>query len=433
MPARGDGAVVLLARDTPASAPAVRDLGVDLTRWQPVVEERAFVPWLLRPPGEAQRLRARRLTPAQIGEGGGGGRGWGGAWLSCMVASSLANPISTINCDTNRQQQHKGALEELWKTRPDASLDDLDSAAGADGGGAGGAGAAAASAAAKELTPVALRYDDAAQYEVSGVRWWRDRLAAMTVAIDNKGRTEGEEWGSSPAAVNAPLHTNQAPEPLTATPHTLSPPPIPPPPTDDAITPHQKAVFRPLIQAEADHDRALHEAQRRDGVAVRWDTALNGRRLALFHFPQDDAEVRLLPGDELRLRHAAAGARGAWEGTGYVVGGAGAALALFFSEGGGGVGGVGKRLAVMQCQGQWGRLNPNTRVRPDGSAPRTKPHKTPPPHTTHTRTNHTNTRTNKNSRQRRVRGGRARNGARRRARGRVVRFQPRVCVEGHHV
>lgn len=36
---------------------------------------------------------------------------------------------------------------------------------------------------------------------------------------------------------------------------------------------------------------------------------------------QDDVEVKLLPGDELRLRHRSAGARGAWEGTGHVVGG----------------------------------------------------------------------------------------------------------------
>ncbi len=36
---------------------------------------------------------------------------------------------------------------------------------------------------------------------------------------------------------------------------------------------------------------------------------------------QDDVEVKLLPGDELRLRHKSAGARGAWEGIGYVVGG----------------------------------------------------------------------------------------------------------------
>jgi hypothetical protein len=49
-----------------------------------------------------------------------------------------------------------GALEELWKARPEAGLDDLEE--GGQAGGPGGKGA--------ELTPVALRYDDAAQYQV---------------------------------------------------------------------------------------------------------------------------------------------------------------------------------------------------------------------------------------------------------------------------
>lgn len=49
-----------------------------------------------------------------------------------------------------------GALEELWKARPEAGLDDLDAAA--EGGGD--------AAAAAELMPVALKYEDAGQYQV---------------------------------------------------------------------------------------------------------------------------------------------------------------------------------------------------------------------------------------------------------------------------
>jgi hypothetical protein len=65
--------VVLLARDTPPNAPAVRDLGVDMSQWQPIIEDRCFVPWLVKPPGDEERLRARRLTPQQIGGRLGGG------------------------------------------------------------------------------------------------------------------------------------------------------------------------------------------------------------------------------------------------------------------------------------------------------------------------------------------------------------------------
>jgi hypothetical protein len=45
--------------------------------------------------------------------------------------------------------------------------------------------------------------------------------------------------------------------------------------------------------------------------------------LLLLHL-QDDVEVKLLLGDELRLKHKAAGAKGPWEGTGQVVSGGGA-------------------------------------------------------------------------------------------------------------
>lgn len=57
--------VVLLARDTPPNHPAIRDLGLDLAHWSPVIEDRQFVPWLIREPADADRMRARRLTPAQ--------------------------------------------------------------------------------------------------------------------------------------------------------------------------------------------------------------------------------------------------------------------------------------------------------------------------------------------------------------------------------
>jgi len=44
------------------------------------------------------------------------------------------------------------------------------------------------------------------------------------------------------------------------------------------------------------------------------------------HPKQDDVEVKLLPGDELRLKHKSAGAKGSWEGTGHVVGGEGSVV-----------------------------------------------------------------------------------------------------------
>ena len=52
MQVRGENSVVLLCRDTSPSAPGLRELSLDLSLWQPLIEDRAFVPWLVRQPAE---------------------------------------------------------------------------------------------------------------------------------------------------------------------------------------------------------------------------------------------------------------------------------------------------------------------------------------------------------------------------------------------
>lgn len=186
--------VVLLARDPGlgASLGALKELDLDASQWQPLVQDKAFLPWLVKVPDGPEARRAR------------------------FVSTETAN-----------------RLEALWK-------------AGASGP---AAGRLAAQLAAEEAAcaPVALRYADAFQYQ---------------------------------------------------------------------------SVFGPLLALEAEHDRGAKEAQSRDGISVRWDVGLNKRRLACFVFPKDEAEARLAPGDDLRLRHRATAADGAvtaWEGVGSVV------------------------------------------------------------------------------------------------------------------
>lgn len=188
VPVAGDNTVVLLARDTPPNHPSTRDLGVDMSQWQPIIEDRQFVAWMVKVPSEEERLRSRRLTPQQV-----------------------------------------TALEELWKAAPEARLEDL------EGG---------PEEPENQLTPAVLRYEDAAQYQ---------------------------------------------------------------------------AVFRPLVKLEADYDKASKEAQRRENITVRWDVGLNKKKLACFFTPQDDVEVKLMMGDELRLKHRCPSGRPAWEGTGHVI------------------------------------------------------------------------------------------------------------------
>ena len=52
-------------RDTPANAPGLKDLSLDLSLWQPLIEDRAFVPWLVKHPSEQARL----LSPGTQGAG----------------------------------------------------------------------------------------------------------------------------------------------------------------------------------------------------------------------------------------------------------------------------------------------------------------------------------------------------------------------------
>ena len=61
-------------------------------------------------------------------------------------------------------------------------------------------------------------------------------------------------------------------------------------------------VFGPLVQLEADYDKHMKEEQKREGISVRWDVALNKRHVAYFLF-SDDSELRVMQGDEMKISH----------------------------------------------------------------------------------------------------------------------------------
>jgi hypothetical protein len=56
-----------------------------------------------------------------------------------------------------------------------------------------------------------------------------------------------------------------------------------------------QSVFKPLIKLEADYDKAMKEAQRRENITVRWDVGLNKKKLAYFFFPQVCLEDQAYP------------------------------------------------------------------------------------------------------------------------------------------
>ncbi|PIA32540.1 hypothetical protein AQUCO_04400027v1 [Aquilegia coerulea] len=184
--AKTESVVVLLCREPCLSVNALKDMNWDLSQWCPLIDDRCFLQWLVKIPSEQEQLRARQISAQQINK-----------------------------------------VEELWKTNPDASLEDLEKPGVDD-----------------EPQPVALKYEDAYQYQ---------------------------------------------------------------------------NVFAPLVKLEADYDKMMKESQSKDNVTIRWDIGLNKKRIAYFVFPKEDNELRLVPGDELRLRYSGDAAHPAWQSVGHVI------------------------------------------------------------------------------------------------------------------
>uniref|UniRef100_A0AAZ3SVY7 Upf1 domain-containing protein n=1 Tax=Oncorhynchus tshawytscha TaxID=74940 RepID=A0AAZ3SVY7_ONCTS len=85
IPAKADSVVVLLCRQPCASQSSLKDINWDSSQWQPLIQDRCFLSWLVKIPSEQEQLRARQITAQQINK-----------------------------------------LEELWKENPTATLEDLE-------------------------------------------------------------------------------------------------------------------------------------------------------------------------------------------------------------------------------------------------------------------------------------------------------------------
>lgn len=64
--AKADSVVVLLCREPCLSIGALKDMDWDLSQWMSLIEDRAFLPWLVKVPTEKEQLRARQITTSQI-------------------------------------------------------------------------------------------------------------------------------------------------------------------------------------------------------------------------------------------------------------------------------------------------------------------------------------------------------------------------------
>ena len=191
--------MVLLARDTPPNHPAAKELGLDLALWQPLIMDRQFVDWLVKHPSDQvhnQCLLSRHRSRVCMTDQNGCFsrlRSWHFSGSSCTARPCSASEVChhaiiVVSCKCHQtlfpQQKlqaleyfmHKALLnpcesraclsaatmsvpqeklrarrlaaaqivrlEEVWKARPDAKVEDLD-APGED----------------EEAQPVALRYE----------------------------------------------------------------------------------------------------------------------------------------------------------------------------------------------------------------------------------------------------------------------------------
>ncbi|KDQ07256.1 hypothetical protein BOTBODRAFT_613657 [Botryobasidium botryosum FD-172 SS1] len=105
IPAKSDTVVVLLCRQPCAAV--TKDISWNTSLWAPLIDDRSFLSWLVKPPSETEQLRSRQITFAQI----------------------------------NR-------LEDLWRENANATLEDLEKPGVDD-----------------EPQPILLRYEDAYQYQ----------------------------------------------------------------------------------------------------------------------------------------------------------------------------------------------------------------------------------------------------------------------------
>mmetsp|Transcript_10452 Transcript_10452/g.22457 ORF Transcript_10452/g.22457 Transcript_10452/m.22457 type:complete len:1073 (+) Transcript_10452:83-3301(+) len=109
VPASSSSVVVLLCRVCVETVPALKDMDWELSQWHPLVQDRKFLPWLIKVPSDKLQIRAR---------------------------------------DVNQDQINK--LEELWKSEPDAGFADLDRPDAIDE---------------RELSPTLLHYEDGYHYQ----------------------------------------------------------------------------------------------------------------------------------------------------------------------------------------------------------------------------------------------------------------------------
>ncbi len=110
----------------------------DPSQWQPLIQDRQFLPWLVKVPSEQEQLRARQVSAQQINKLE---ELWKVSWEVISSRTRRSKRIVSFARDTNCDSS-------CFQDNPDATLEDLEKP-GVD----------------EEPQQVLLRYEDAYQYQ----------------------------------------------------------------------------------------------------------------------------------------------------------------------------------------------------------------------------------------------------------------------------
>ena len=66
VPASASSVVVLLCRVCVETVPALKDMDWELSQWHPLIQDRKFLPWLIKQPSDKLLLRAREISQPQM-------------------------------------------------------------------------------------------------------------------------------------------------------------------------------------------------------------------------------------------------------------------------------------------------------------------------------------------------------------------------------
>lgn len=81
---------------------------------------------------------------------------------------------------------------------------------------------------------------------------------------------------------------------------------------------HYQNIFGPLVKMEADYDKKVKESLTQENIDVKWTIGLNKKHIAYFQLAKNDSDLKMMHGDELKLRYVGDRAK-PWSSVGHVV------------------------------------------------------------------------------------------------------------------